>query len=64
VEIEAVKRRFRMSIRNNGRGFDPQQPRAGRGLKRLQYRAGELRGGFQVQSVLGEGTEIELSFPL
>ena len=35
VEIEAVKGRFRMLIRDNGRGFDPQQPRAGRGLKSL-----------------------------
>ena len=64
VEIEAVKGRFRMSIRDNGRGFDPQHPHAGRGLKGLQYRAGELRGGFQVQSVLGRGTEIELSLLL
>ncbi len=64
VEIEAVKGRLRMSIRDNGRGFDPLQPRSGRGLKSLQYRAGELRGGFQVQSVLGRGTEIELSLLL
>jgi ligand-binding sensor domain-containing protein/signal transduction histidine kinase len=64
VEIEAVKGRFRMSIRDNGRGFDPQQRRAGRGLKSLQYRAGELRGDYQVQSVPGLGTEIELSLPL
>ena len=64
MEIEAVKGRFRMSIRDNGRGFDPQHPRAGRGLKSLQYRAGELRGGLQVQSVLGGGTEIELSLLL
>jgi signal transduction histidine kinase len=64
VEIEVGKGRFRMSIRDNGRGFDPLQPRAGRGLKSLQYRAGELRGGFQVQSELGGGTEIELSLLL
>jgi signal transduction histidine kinase len=64
VEIEAVKGRFRMSIRDNGCGFDPQQPRAGRGLKSLQYRAGELRGTLQVQSALGMGTQIELSFLL
>ena len=64
VEIEAVKGRFRMSIRDNGRGFDPRHPRSGRGLKSLEYRAGELRGGFQVQSALGRGTEIELSLQL
>ncbi len=64
VEIEAVKGRFRMLIRDNGRGFDGQQPRSGRGLKSLQYRSRELRGGLKVQSVLGVGTEIELSLLL
>lgn len=64
VEIETVKGRFRMSIRDNGRGFDPQQPRAGRGLKSLHYRAAELRGGFHVQSAPEGGTEIELTLPL
>lgn len=64
VEIEASKRHFRMSIRDNGRGFDPQEFHAGRGLKSMQYRAGELRGGFRVQSVREVGTEIELSFLL
>ena len=64
VEVDAVRGRFRMSIRDNGRGFDPQQPRAGRGLKSLQYRAAELRGGFRVQSAPGVGTEIELSLLL
>ena len=44
--------------------FRSQQPRAGRGLKSLQYRSGELRGGLKVQSVLGVGTEIELSLLL
>jgi signal transduction histidine kinase len=64
VEIETVKGRFRMSIRDNGRGFDPQQPRAGRGLKSMQYRAGELRGGFHVKSVPQGGTEIDLTLLL
>src|SRR5579872_4963031 len=63
VDIEVVKGRLRVSIRDNGRGFDPKQPHAGRGLRSLQYRAEELRGGCQVQST-GNGTEIELSLPL
>ena len=64
VEIEAAKGRFRISIRDNGCGFDPQQPRAGQGLKSLQYRAAELRAGFWMQSALGRGAEIELSLLL
>jgi signal transduction histidine kinase len=61
VEIETAKGSFRMSIRDNGAGFDPLRPRTGRGLKGLQYRAAELRGRFQLQSTPGGGTEIELS---
>ena len=64
VEIEVGKGRFRISIRDNGHGFETRQPRAGLGLKSLQYRAGELHGGFQVQSEPGGGTEIELSLLL
>ena len=50
VEIEADRRHFRMSVRDNGCGFDPQQSHAGSGLKNLHYRAGELRGCFRVES--------------
>ncbi|MBZ5618864.1 MAG: hypothetical protein LAQ69_09105 [Acidobacteriia bacterium] len=64
VEIQAGRGRLRMSIRDNGRGFDPQQPRSGYGLKGLHYRAGELRGALRVESVKERGTEIELSLPL
>jgi signal transduction histidine kinase len=60
VKIEAARGRFRILIRDNGRGFDRGQTRAGRGLKSLQYRAGELRGNLRVESVPGGGTEIEL----
>jgi signal transduction histidine kinase len=61
VEIEALKGRFRMSIRDNGCGFDPLQPYTGRGLKSLQYRAREIQADFRVRSVPGEGTDIELT---
>src|SRR5262249_48617322 len=64
VEIEAARGRFRMSIRDNGCGFDRQQTRAGQGLKSLQYREGELRGDLRVESVPGAGTEIELRLVL
>lgn len=61
VEIESVGAQFRMSIRDNGCGFDPRQPHAGRGLKSLQYRAHELSGEFHLQSAPERGTEIELT---
>lgn len=58
--IEALKGRVRMSIRDNGCGFDPLQRHTGRGLKSLEYRAREIKADFRVQSVPGKGTEIEL----
>jgi len=64
VEISAGDGRFRMSIRDNGRGFDLLKPRSGRGLKSLQYRAGELRGGCHVESAPSGGTKVELHLPL
>jgi signal transduction histidine kinase/streptogramin lyase len=60
IKIEAGRGRFWMSIRDNGRGFDRGQTRAGRGLKSLQYRATELHGNLRVESVPGGGTEVEL----
>lgn len=64
VETSVDGGRFRMSIRDNGRGFEPHQPSTGRGLKSLQYRARELRGSLQVQSAPSCGTWIELNLPL
>lgn len=64
VEIQAAKGHFRMLVRDNGCGFDPGQHRAGHGLKSLEYRAGELHGGFHVQSAPETGTEIELTLQL
>lgn len=61
VEIEALKGRLRMSIRDNGCGFDPLLPHRGRGLKSLEYRAREIQADFRVQSLPGKGTEIELT---
>jgi len=53
-----------MSIRDNGSGFDPQKPRAGRGLKSLYYRATELCGDLRIESALGCSTLIGLSLAL
>jgi hypothetical protein len=41
IEISAAGGCFCMSIRDNSRGFDSLQPCSGRGLKSLQYRAGD-----------------------
>ena len=64
MDIEAAKGQFRISVRDNGCGFDPQQSFSGRGLRSLQYRAQQLHGNCRVQSVPGQGTETVLTLVL
>jgi signal transduction histidine kinase len=64
VEVATAGGSFRISIRDNGRGFDPLHARPGQGLKSLRYRAQELRATCHVESAPERGTEIVLSVPL
>ncbi len=64
VEVATAGAVFRISIRDNGCGFDPLHARPGQGLKSLRYRAQELRAGLRLESTPEQGTEIELSVPL
>jgi two-component system, NarL family, sensor histidine kinase LiaS len=48
-----------LTIRDNGRGFDPaQSPAGGLGIASMQERAEALGGGFTLKSQPGHGTEI------
>ncbi|MBS0442334.1 MAG: ATP-binding protein [Proteobacteria bacterium] len=54
-----------LSIRDNGRGFDPAAvPAAGHGLGNFAERARELSASLDIQSKPGHGTSITLIFPL
>jgi signal transduction histidine kinase len=55
-----------MSIRDNGRGFDPARPvrATALGLRGLRERAAALGGRVKVESAPGRGTTIEVSFPV
>ncbi|MGA7241188.1 MAG: two-component regulator propeller domain-containing protein, partial [Bryobacteraceae bacterium] len=64
VEISTDGGCLRMSIRDNGHGFDRLQPRSGRGLNSMQYRAGELHGFCRIESAPSRGATIQLSVPL
>jgi two-component system sensor histidine kinase UhpB len=57
-----------VSIRDNGRGFDPQEvqrrTRGGMGLVDMRERAVFLGGTWKLQSAPGAGTELEAQVPL
>jgi len=49
-----------MSIRDNGKGFDPLEKSSRNGLKNMQYRADQIEAIFEIESALGKGTTIKL----
>jgi signal transduction histidine kinase len=67
VEIEYASKYFRILVRDNGSGIDPQILRAGRedhwGLAGMRERAEKIGAQLRVWSRAAAGTEIELSVP-
>ncbi len=68
AEIHYESRQFRLLVRDNGKGIDPQILNAGgrerhHGLPGLHERAALVGGKLTVRSRLGAGTEIELTIP-
>lgn len=60
-----------IQIKDNGVGFNVQQEMtgdkltlSGNGLRNMKMRAEEMKGDVQVNSTIGEGTEIMLRFPI
>jgi PAS domain S-box-containing protein len=70
VELRRETERLWLSVRDDGTGFDPSGIQNGvpqhssLGLVSMKERALLVRGGFEVKSAPGQGTEIRAWFPL
>lgn len=53
-----------LSIRDNGRGFDPEQNNCGFGLRGMRERVLALKGKFKLQAAPQAGCQIEIQIPL
>ena len=49
-----------MAVKDNGKGFNPENTEAGYGIDNMRRRAQELGGTFEVSSAEGVGTEIRV----
>lgn len=58
VEVQT----FFISVSDNGKGFNPRFAKKGIGLKNLKDRAKKLDGKLKVNSMVGDGTTIEIEF--
>jgi signal transduction histidine kinase len=51
-------------IKDNGKGFDVKALNSGNGLLNFQHRANHLKGKYEMNSVIGQGTEVRLWFKI
>ena len=65
LHIDMGTQAVRVSVDDNGRGFDPDSARSGSslGLKLIQERAEMLGGKLEIDSALGKGARIVFSVP-
>jgi signal transduction histidine kinase len=63
VEVIEDHDRVRITVRDDGAGFDPDAPTEGFGLLGMRERAELLHGEIAVQSTAGQGTVVSVSLP-
>ena len=65
VKIQRMDNNFlKLSITDDGQGFDIINIKGGIGLNNMRERANSLKGQFNIESKIGEGTKIEVMFNL
>jgi signal transduction histidine kinase len=64
VSVQEGDGAIRIVVRDDGEGFDPEAPGAGRGLRGMQERIELFGGEIEVRSNPGEGTEVAATVPL
>ena len=52
---------FKLEIRDNGKGFDPNQPTSGNGLVSIKNRASEIKGILKINSSANSGTVVSIA---
>jgi signal transduction histidine kinase/ligand-binding sensor domain-containing protein len=64
IEMNVENRKFKLHIADNGVGFDTTKISNRNGIMNMKNRALKLKGNFQINSKLGEGTKVELEFSI
>jgi len=65
LRIEVQDSELVLTVKDNGRGFVPQQVAPGSdGLENMRTRLAECGGRYDLQSAPGQGTRVRLRFPL
>jgi signal transduction histidine kinase len=64
VSLSVQQQKLSLSVRDNGKGFNPALGTMGNGLKNMEDRAVAMHGKMTRISEPGKGTDIQLEMPL
>jgi len=64
IEIRLEDGELRLTVQDDGVGFDPRAESRGNGLANLRRRAEALSGSLEIRSAPGGGTRVEMRVPL
>jgi len=64
INLERNKNLLRLTISDDGRGFDKNLLKSGNGLRNMAQRAVAMGASFDIFSVLGSGTTVSLDIPI
>jgi two-component system, NarL family, sensor histidine kinase UhpB len=60
VHLQHVKDKIKLSVKDNGKGFDPAKLKFGHGFSRIQNLTEAFKGSFSVKSHPGKGCTLEI----
>jgi signal transduction histidine kinase len=64
IQLETDERNICLFVRDNGKGFNLEQARAGNGLRNMHERARAVRANLEIDSSPGNGTSVHLKLPI
>ncbi len=64
INLKGQNRKLYLNIKDDGKGFEPDEKSHGNGLKNIRYRAEKWKGNVQIETAKGKGTIIEIIIPL
>lgn len=64
ILFDAISQQLKVTVEDNGVGFDTNQTSTGRGLMNLSARINHLGGQVDISSQMGRGTSVFISLPL
>ncbi len=60
IQLEKINSFIKLTIHDNGKGFDTSMPHNGNGLNNMKNRSKEMKADLKIESEIGTGTSLEL----